>query len=159
MAQDEIKGAGESGTDAEEFFQAGVFLLKRGRPKEALTAFRRALSIKDSEPRYLSYCGLCMARSGESIPEAVELCERAVRREFFRADLFLNLGKVYLMSGNRMKAHQAFRKARSLEQENTEVRQELQRMGVRKPPPLPFLDRGHPLNKIAGKMLHKMRLR
>jgi len=148
-----------SGTDAEEFFQAGVFLLKRGRPKDALKALSRALSIKATEPRYMSYYGLSMALSGGDRADAVGYCERAIQRESFRSELFLNLGKVYLSAGNRKRAHQAFRKALALDKDNREVRTELLKMGVRKPPVLPFLDRGHPLNKLAGKWLHKLRLR
>src|SRR5512135_806078 len=145
--------------DAEEYFKAGLFLLKRNKAKEALSAFKQALISKDSDPRYMSYTGLCMALAEGRTKEAVELCERAVEKEFYRPELFLNLGRVYLQAGNRKKAHVAFRKGLSLDRENRGIRQELERMGVRKPPVFPFLDRRHPINKMAGKVLHKMRLR
>ena len=47
--------------DAEELYKAGLFLLKRDKVKEALSAFKRALNIKGKEPKYMSYTGLCLA--------------------------------------------------------------------------------------------------
>ena len=162
MAEEDegLRGEGEPRErDAEEYFKAGLFLLKRDRTKEALAAFKKAFASKSGDPRYMSYTGLCMALAEGRTKEGIDLCEKAVRKEFFRPELFLNLGRVYLHSGNRKKAHLAFRKGLSLDRENMGIRQELDRMGVRKPPVFPFLDRKHPINKFAGKVLHKIRLR
>ena len=32
-------------------------------------------------------------------------------------------------------------------------------MGIRNPPVFPFLERKHPINKLAGKVLYRLRLR
>ena len=146
-------------SDAEELYKAGLFLLKRDKVKEALAAFKRAFKIKGSEPRYMSYLGLCLAIAEGKSREAVTLCEKAVQMEFFRSELFLNLGRVYLISGNRKKAHMAFRKGLALDRENRNLRTELEKMGIRKPPVFPFLERKHPINKLAGKVLYRLRLR
>ena len=146
-------------TDPEEFFKAGLFLLKRDKAREALVAFRRALAAKETDPRYMSYTGLAVALAEGKTKEAVKLCEKAVEREFYRADLFLNLGRAYLLAGLRRRAHLAFRKGLSLDRDHKYIRQELEMMGVRKQPVFPFLDRGHPLNKYTGKVLYKLRLR
>ena len=146
-------------SDAEELYKAGLFLLKRDRVKEALTAFKRAFMIKDKEPRYMSYLGLCLALAEGKAREATQLCEKAVQMEFFRAELFLNLGRVYLVSGNRKKAHMAFRKGLALDRENRNLQKELDKMGIRKQPVFPFLERKHPINKLAGKVLYRLRLR
>lgn len=145
--------------DAEELYKAGLFLLKRDKVKEALSAFKRALNIKIKEPRYMSYTGLCLALAEGRIKEAVALCEKAVSMEFYRSELFLNLGRVYIAMGNKKKAHMAFRKGMALDRDNRSLRIELERMGYRKPPVFPFLDRQHPINKVAGKVLHRLRLR
>ncbi len=144
--------------DPEELFKAGLYLLKRDKLKEALAAFKKALFLRDKDPRYMSYAGLALALTGRT-KEAVLLCERAVQKEFFRQELFLNLGRVYLVSGNRRKAHTAFRKGMALDRENRLLRGELEKMGIRKPPVFRFLDRNHPVNKWSGKMLHRLRLR
>src|SRR3990172_4143788 len=142
------QGGGLSENDPEELFKAGVFLLKRDKAREALSAFKRALFMKEKEPRYMSYTGLCLALTDGRTKEALVLCEKAVEREFYRAELFLNLGKGYLVAGNRRKAHDAFRKGMALDRDSREIRVELERMGVRKPPVFPFLDRKHPINKV-----------
>jgi len=152
-------GGGDAVQDPEEFYTAGIFLVKRDRVKEALSAFRQALEIKKDEPRYLSYFGYCLAKAEGRTKEGAALCERAVQKEFYRVELFINLGRVYLLAGNRKKAHMAFRKGLALDRENREIRGELDRMGIRRPPVLPFLDRKNPVNKLAGKVLFKLRLR
>ena len=145
--------------DPEEFFKAGMFLLKRDKLKEAHAAFKRALFLREQEPRYMSYTGLTLAMAMGKTKEAVLLCEKAVTKEFFRSELFLNLGKVYLLAGNRKKAHIAFRKGMALDRDNRTLRGELEKMGIRKPPVFQFLDRRHPVNKLTGKVLHRLRLR
>lgn len=144
---------------AEDYFRAGMLFLKREKYREALAAFRHALSLQELEPRYLSYTGFCLAHVEKRSKEAVSLCEKAIRIEFYRPELFLNLGRVYLLAGNKRKAHQTFWKGFALDMDNKELRVELERMGIRKPPVFPFLDRKHPLNKIVGKALYKLRLR
>jgi tetratricopeptide (TPR) repeat protein len=153
------QGADRRENDPEEFFKAGMFLLKRDRVKEAHAAFKQALFLQERDPRYMSYTGLTLAMAMGKTKEAVLLCEKAVQKEFFRAELFLNLGKVYLLAGNRKKAHIAFRKGMTLDRDNRTLRGELEKMGIRKPPVFKFLDRRHPVNKLTGKMLHRMRLR
>jgi len=152
------KGAyGSVNSDAEEFYKAGLFLLKNETAREALVAFRRAHLMKETDPRYMSYYGLCLALGEKRIQEAVALCESAVKRDFVHADLFLNLGRVYLLAGSRWKAHRAFQKGLSLDTDNRDIHRELDRMGSRRPPVLPFLERSHPINKLAGKLLYKLR--
>jgi len=153
------KGAGALDSDAEELYKAGLFLLKRDKVKEALSAFKRALKIKSNEAKYMSYTGLCLAIGEGKMREAVILCEKAVSMEFYRSELFLNLGRVYIAMGNRKKAHLAFRKGMALDRDNRSLRVELEKMGFRKPPVFPFLDRQHPINKVAGKVLYRLRLR
>jgi tetratricopeptide (TPR) repeat protein len=145
--------------DPDEFFKAGLFLLRRDKAKEALTAFKRSLLLRENEPRYMSYTGLCLALAQGKVREGLLLCEKAVEREFYRPELFLNLGRVYLLGGNRRKAHMAFRKGLALDRENRDIRLQLERMGVRKPPVFPFLDRRHAINRFAGKVLYRLRLR
>lgn len=144
---------------ADDYFRAGMLFLKREKYREALSAFKHALELQNREPRYLSYTGFCLAHVEKRSKEAVLLCEKAVSLEFYRPELFLNLGRVYLLTGNKRKAHQTFWKGYALDRDNRELRAELEKMGVRKPPVFPFLDRKNPLNKIVGKALYSLRLR
>ena len=158
LPREEWDCASEGAEDPEELFKAGLYLLKRDRLQEALAAFKKALYIRDREPRYMSYAGLALALNGKT-KEAVLLCEKALQKESFRQEFFLNMGRVYLIYGNRRKALMTFRKGMALDRENRQIRGELERMGIRKPPVFRFLDRNHPVNKWSGKMLHRLRLR
>ena len=64
--------------DAEEYFKAGLFLLKRNKTKEALSAFRQALASREHDPRFMSYTGLCLALAEGRTKEGITLCEKAV---------------------------------------------------------------------------------
>lgn len=145
--------------DPEEYFKAGLFLLKRNKQKEALHAFRRAFELNNTDPRYMSYYGLCLANVSGRLKEGLALCEKAAAKEFYRAELFLNIAHVYIKIGNRRKAHDALRKGMTLDRENKDIKRELDKMGVRRPPVLPFLDRASKINVMAGKILYKLRLR
>jgi len=168
MAEEQTVGTG--GTDPqeqksetrlkpEEYFDAGMFLLERGKFAEAMVAFKAAHEGDTLEPRYMSYYGYCLAKTGKMPKEGLRLCEQACKREFFRPELFLNLGRVFMIYGNKRKAHLAYRKGLSIERDNRAIINELQSMGVRKKPVFPFLERKNPLNKIAGKILYRLWLR
>jgi len=145
--------------DPEEFFNAGLFLLKSQRLNEAHNAFRRAFELKGADPRYMSFYGYTLARVGNRNKEGLLLCEKAADREFYRAELFYNLSQVYLSVGNRKKAYETLRKGLTIDKGNKDLVRELEKMGIRKPPVFPFLDRSNTINKLAGKMLYRLRIR
>ncbi len=147
------------GTEAEEFFKAGVFLMNRERLKEAYQAFRKAFEMKGGDPRYMSYYGYMLAKVGGRLKEGLVLCERAASREFYRSELYYNLAQVYMLVGNRKKAYETLRKGMTLDKTNKNIVRELEKMGIRKPPVFPFLDRKNAINKMAGKLLYRLRLR
>lgn len=153
------KAPDEQEKDPEEFFKAGVFLMKRDRLKEAYQAFRRAFDDKGGDPRYMSYYGYMLAKVGGRLKEGLVLCERAAAREFYRPELYYNLAQVYMLIGNRRKAYETLRKGMSLDKSNKDIVRELEKMGIRKPPVFPFLDRKSAINKMAGKVLYRLRLR
>jgi len=150
---------GEPSEDPEDYFKAGLFLLKRERYQQALGAFRQALSLKKDDARYMSYFGLCLAKATGRVREGATLCETAARKEFFRPEMFLNLGMVYVLGNEKKKAHMVFRKGLSIDRDNADIKAELMKMGVRKSPVFPFLDRQSPVNKLAGKVLSRLHLR
>ena len=78
-------------TTPEQLFEDGLAHLKKHRSKKALDAFRRALEAKPSEPRFMSYFGLCLASTEGKIGDALPLVEKAARKEFFRPELYFNL--------------------------------------------------------------------
>ena len=143
----------------DELFNTGVAFLGKGKPGEALAAFRAALAKREGNPRYMSYAGYALALAGGKTKEAVKLCESALRVEFFQPEQYLNLGRVYLIAGNRRKAHQIFWKGHSIDPSDGALLAEIEKLGIRKPPVLPFLKRGNALNRIIGKTFYMLRLR
>src|SRR5262245_61933427 len=83
----------------QELLRAGIFLLRRDEPREALRILERAFELDSRNPMTRSYLGLAMALARSGTKKAVELCEEAVRQGTYHAELYHNLGRVYLISG------------------------------------------------------------
>jgi Flp pilus assembly protein TadD len=145
--------------DSVKVFKAGLVMLRNDNVQEAVLAFEHALRLAPDEPFTLSYLGLSMAMIRRRVHEAMAFCERAVQTEQYHPELYCNLGRVYLMSGNRQKARQAFHRGLELDPKNDEIHEQLRRMGIRKPPPLSFLPRDNQINVVLGKTLRRLRLR
>lgn len=143
----------------ERLFRTGLYNLKTKRFKEAKSFFKQALQFQPDEPLYMSYLGLCIAMQDRAATEAAILCECAIEKEFYRPELYCNLGKVYMLLGNRRKAHNAFKKGLALDSDDHEIKRELEKMGVRKQPMFPFLKRTHLLNRYSGRLLSILQLR
>src|SRR5262245_14620644 len=96
--------------DAESLFRAGLHLLtKEERVTDALVALERAYQSKPGDARYASYYGLTLALASKRLKEAEALCAQAVDTDFYRPDLYYNLGRVRLMRNDRKGAYLAFR--------------------------------------------------
>lgn len=123
-----------SSKNPEKLFDFGLLMLKANKVWKALLAFKQAYEIKPKEARFLSYYGLCIAKVEKNATKAIPLCEKAVEKNIFHADLFCNLGKVYLQKRDRKKAYNAFIKGLSIDKRNKELINELKKMGIRKQP-------------------------
>jgi tetratricopeptide (TPR) repeat protein len=142
---------------ADELYRQGMAALVLKRPEEALWSFRSALKLYRSAGalpswRCLSYFGLSLALSnGAGMPEAVRACESALKNDKYDEQLYLNLGRVYLLSGRRAKAIQMFERGLQEEPKHAELREALREADRRAPPVLSILARSHPLNVYLGK--------
>jgi tetratricopeptide (TPR) repeat protein len=138
-------------------FEEGLKALNAGRTGEALDCFAKAVA-EEQTPRAVSYLAYCRAKTEGKFKESIALCMEAIKEEPKNSELYLNLGRVHLLAGQRKSAIRAFdlglRHGRSPQIEN-----ELALIGRRKAPPLPFLSRNNPLNKLLGKFLKKLGLR
>ena len=155
----EFGGDEKEAAELESLYREGCLLLRMNKPAEALETFRRGMRLRDKDARFRSYVGYCTAAVEGKAKEGVSLCEKAVASEFYRPELYLNLGRAYLLAGNRRKAHQTFWKGYSLDKNNKELWEEIVKMGVRKPPIFKSLARGNILNRLTGKFLYTLRLR
>jgi tetratricopeptide (TPR) repeat protein len=139
--------------DPEALYQAGlVFLQRPNKINNALLAFEQAYRLRPTEPQFASYYGLCLALCGRQLSEAESLCAHAVENGFYRSDLYLNLGRVYLARKKKRDALAAWQKGLSIEHGNAEIERELSKLGSRRDPVFAFLDRGHVLNRLCGRV-------
>lgn len=138
-------------------FDEGLRELSSGRPVAALGFFNRAAAVKKT-PLICSYLAYCRARIEGVYREAVDICMEARKSDPKNSDIYLNLGRIHMLAGNRKMAIQSFRLGLRHEK-NSRIISELNALGLRKSPPIPFLHRSNPINKYLGKLMVKLSLR
>lgn len=143
---------------AEESFNKGMKSFREGRIREALAYFESAVAVEKRfseqtpQSRYLSFYGLCLGMTGTRVHEAIRVCRGALQNEPFNPDLYFNHGRVLLAAERRREAYETLQKGLALEPGHKGLRKLVETMGRRRRPPLPFLDRGNPLNVALGRM-------
>jgi tetratricopeptide (TPR) repeat protein len=137
----------------------GIELCRRGLWKGGITQLRLLEANKSDGQAIpglaLSYFGYGIASVEGRIQEGVRYCRAAVDREIWRAENHLNLARTYLLAGRVKPAVEALDYGLGLEPTHPAILDLRIRLGVRKRPTFPFLDRSHPLNRIAGRIRHR----
>lgn len=144
-------------TEAERLFTRGLEALAEGNTLSALSFFEKAIHTQYS-PVISSYYALCIAKERGQVSKAISLCEDAIKREPQNSQLYLNLGRIYLIDNNKTDAIKTFREGLNYEA-NQQIVDELNKLVIRKPPVFSFLKRSNPINKYLGIILKKLRLR
>jgi tetratricopeptide (TPR) repeat protein len=124
---------------------------------EALESFRQ-LDPKTKEPLTRAREAFCMAKEGESMSRSIAACVDAVRSDPKKSELYLILGRLHVLGGQKKAAIRVFNLGLRAER-NLRLIDELAALGVRRPPPLPFLPRENFINKQLGLLLRKLGLR
>jgi tetratricopeptide (TPR) repeat protein len=143
---------------AETSFRNGLVALSGGDPAGAAHHFQSAIlierqhAISQPQMRYLSYYGVALARSGRPHSAAIQACETAARREAYNPEIYLNLARVYVLAGKTSRALAALERALMIAPSHPLLLAELARHDRRAAPPLSFVPRKHPLNKLLGKI-------
>jgi tetratricopeptide (TPR) repeat protein len=102
----------------------------------------------------LSYFGLCLALVQKKFKPAIDLCKRAIELQFYNVDHYANLARVYVAAGNRKKALETVEQGLKPHPEDEVLLEVRRQLGVRAKPPVPFLDRAHPINVTLGQARH-----
>lgn len=105
-------------------------------------------------PDGLSWYGLCVAMINKQYEQALECCRVALEQQPKYAPHHVNLVKIHLSSGNRKKAVEAADQGLAAQPHDMELKGIRQQLGVRARPPVPFLDRSHPVNVSIGQVRH-----
>jgi len=142
---------------AEEEFSLGLAALAGGDTLTALAHLERALKLHDY-PGWYSCLGYCVARERGQHRKGVELCLRALEAEPDQPGHFFNLGRIYLLGGDRTAALRVLREGMT-KGGSPELQRLLESLGSRTLPVFPRLARTHPLNRYLGLLLSRLGLR
>lgn len=135
--------------ESRDLFGRAEIQINRGRLREASALLTHALKISPDNPVYVSHLGYCIGMLG-NIEGGVKMCRRASQMAPAIPIVLVNLGKILVETGRRQEARKLFTQAYRLDNTHSPAALELSRLGVRKQPVLPFLDRGNILNKYLG---------
>ena len=102
----------------------------------------------------LSFFGLCVALVQKKYKPAIDLCRRALELQFYNADHYLNLAKVYIAGGNRKKSVETAEEGLKGHSDYAPLVEFRKSLGIRARPAVPFLDRSHPINVTLGQARH-----
>ena len=136
-------------TKAEEYLRALTMFLEIYGSEEPPSPM---LSSKTATG--LSHFGLCLAMMQRKFKPAIDLCKLAIDLQFYNADHYANLARVYVAAGNRKKAIDAIEQGLKSHAEDETLLEVRRQLGVRAKPPVPFLDRAHPINITLGQARH-----
>lgn len=114
---------------------------------------RNVLPVAGADPRVAALDAACLALASGRLKPAMETCIRLLEHRTCLPDLYSILGVLLLKSRQRAEAYAVFRSGLRLAPHHRVLTAGLERMGVRRPPLLPFLPRSHPANRWLGRML------
>lgn len=105
-----------------------------------------------AKPEMIGLMGYTVAKENGNLHKGLELCNIAIRIDPFNPDNYLYLGRLYITAGKRELAIKIFRKGLKI-RKDVRIIDELNKLGIRKPPPFNSLPRDHKLNIMVGKIL------
>jgi Flp pilus assembly protein TadD len=140
-----------------KLIERGVAAAERGNTLDALFHLESA-GHSGSTPRLCSYLGYCLAKERREFKRAAELCIEALKQEPEQAVHYLNLGRVYLVAGQKAAAIRTLRKGVKFGKSRPIIEQ-LVKLGIRKAPVVASLPRSHPVNKHLGLLFKRLGMR
>lgn len=161
--QEQGAGAQNVPESPAHFIGAARKYLQAGEQKRAYEILVRAVLHHPEHPLILSYYGCLRAIVDRKYRSGIESCRRGLQRfkpqDAYSAGivypiLYLNLGRACVAAGRKKDAIDALHKGLRYDKGNRELKKELQLLGVRMNPVVPFLSRSNPINKYIGLVLH-----
>jgi tetratricopeptide (TPR) repeat protein len=124
--------------------------------KAAHQIFEKAYRRNLNDPRVLSNYGLTLVLVEGDRQRGIRFCEEAVRRGPATTEMLVNLARALVVTRNKEQAIRALQRAMELAPTDPRVRHEFLALGLRRPPPIPWLSRDFFLNKWLGKLTWRM---
>jgi tetratricopeptide (TPR) repeat protein len=137
-------------------FKQGLRMLRDGHPGEALNHFSQAADMEKQNPYYMSFVGVALVRAKRQSAPAVKLCETALGIKRNEVQLYLNMAEVYVSAGRREDAVRILDRAQASLGRDVRIQRARLRLGSRRSPFLPFLDRENVLNRQLGILRHRL---
>ena len=143
-------------TPAEELFESGVQYLRNGYYGKALDKLKDAVELDKKNPLFVSYLGLLVGLAQKKHEEAAQLCHTALQMNRHLVEGYLNLSQVYLKAGKKADAVEALEVGLQYTKRDVRLVRELRKLGIRRPPVIPFLERKHFMNRHLGHLRHRV---
>ncbi len=143
--------------EAEQLVAKGLEALADDHEYLALTCFEQAIRLEWT-PVACSSLAFCIAKVKGNYREAILLARKALDLEPANPIHYKNLGRIYLLAGENEQGIVMLRQGLQYG-EQVSIIEELERLGIRKPPIFKSLPRSHPLNKYTGLTLAWLGLR
>jgi tetratricopeptide (TPR) repeat protein len=140
--------------DVDKILDEGRSLLDLD-PRAAHEIFERAWRRNLNDPRVLSNYGLTLVLVEGDRQRGIRFCEEALRRGLQTTETLVNMARALVVTRNKEQAVRALRKAMELSPDDPRVTAEFAALGLRRPPPIPWLPRNFFLNKWIGKLTWK----
>ena len=147
----------ETRAGAEKEFALGIAALVIEDTLTALIHLERALKL-DDHPGWYSCLGYCIARERGQNRKGLEFCLRSLAAEPDHPAHYYYLGRVHLLSGDKMEALRVLREGMA-NGGSPEIVRLLDTLGSRSPLAFPSLSRTNPLNRYLGLLLKRLGLR
>lgn len=129
--------------------EKGISFAREGRFFEALKVFDEDLCFTQ-HPTAMSYYAVSLANVEGNYDKAISLCLMAAEKEFYNPEIYWNLGRIFLLNGQKSVAVKAFRKGLKIDDTHNALLQEMRTMGLRRRPIVSFLPRQNMVNKFLG---------
>jgi len=145
----------------EELLESGREATKREQwpqARELLSEYVRRFSARrENVPASaMASYALTLAQTKES-KLGLELCRKAQYADPRNPHIYWCLAQIHLLGRSRRDAIEAVDKGLRASPDNFVLLRMRRRLGVRQPPPLPFLDRRHSLNVRLGRIIHRLK--
>jgi hypothetical protein len=109
-------------------------------------------------PEALSAYALCLAEVKGTYKVAANICHEAIKKDPKNPEHYYRQGQILLRAGRKKDAIWVFRMGMR-NGRHKGIIDTLGQLGIRRPPPLGFLPRSNPVNKILGIILTRLNLR
>lgn len=143
--------------DLHEQIREGVSEARKGNTLLARMHLEAAVK-RTRNPHVLAWYGYCLAKDKRSYGQAITLCKEALESAQNDSDIYLAIGKIYLLAGRKRTAISAFNKGLKMGR-NAAIVRHLQQIGLRKKPVFSFLERDNSVNVYLGILLARLKLR